>query len=121
MKKLLMTLLSLILMHPAYAESAKLRMKIAGPVQNNKYFLCVTNAGCINMNAGKHGKIVPIGNGTINNIFTLDRSSLRMYPQALPHSCQVSVAEGQTMTVIGKLIQGTKGRVAIQNLRCAIS
>lgn len=121
MRKILAAILSLILIHPAYAESAKLRMKIAGPVQDNKYFLCVTNAGCINMNAGRHGKIVPIGNGKINNIFTLDSSNLRMYTQALPDSCQMSVEEGQTMTVSGKLMKGANGRVAIQNLQCGIA
>ena len=122
MKKLLMTLLSLMLLNSAYAyDSAKLRMKIAGPIDNNRYFLCVTNVGCMSILAGNKGKVFPLNPGSVSNIVTVDMGNKRMQPQAMPKSCDISVKENQMMTVTAKLVKGANDKVVLSNLHCSIS
>lgn len=121
MKRLLIILLSIALVNPLFAyTSAKLRMKIAGPIKDNRYFLCVTNIGCVSILAGNQGKIYPLGDGHISNIFMINIVNKRMYTQPLPGSCEVSIKNNQTLSVSGKLIEGSNN-TRLSNLQCRVS
>lgn len=121
MKKLLVAILSLVLMTSAFADDAKLRMKISGPINNNRYFLCVTGIGCVSILAGDKGKIFPLDPGTIQKIFTVDASNMSVHQQGLPASCNVNVNDNQTLTVSGTLVQQGNGHVQISNLHCSVA
>lgn len=123
MKQLLIAIVSLVILSTtAYADDiSRLRMKIAGPINDNRYFLCVTNAGCVSILAGNKGKAFPIMGGNINNIFTTNITTRQMSTQPLPASCQISVDEGKTLTVSGRLVKGQNGNTFINNLHCTVS
>lgn len=109
-------------MHTAHADdTAKLRMKISGPIKDNRYFLCVSNVGCVSILAAKKGKVFPLDKGDIGHIFAINATQMRMYPQALPASCNVTVNENQTLTVSGKIIEGPHGSVKVGNLSCSVT
>lgn len=121
MKKLLMVVLSLFLINSSYAlESAKLRMKISGPIKDNRYFLCVTNVGCVSILNGNRGKAYPLNTGSVNNIFTVNATNMRMYTQPLPSSCSVSLKGKETLTVTANLVEGPNKKVHLNNLRCTV-
>jgi len=121
MKKLLIAVLSLILINSAYASNPpSLRIKVAGSNQNNTYFLCVANIGCISLYAGSKGKAYPMDPGHVNYIFTANAKNFRMYTQPLPTSCNVTLSNNQTLTVSGKLVRGTNN-VQIEHLNCSVT
>lgn len=120
MKKLIIAVLSLMMITTVFADEAKLRMKISGPVNNNRYFLCVSNVGCVSIFSGNKGKVYPLDTGEISNIYTVDGSNLSMHTQTLPSSCNVTVKDNQTLTVKGTLVKGTNGKVVISNMHCSI-
>ena len=122
MKKLLIMLLSIIVLNTAYADdNAKLRMKISGPIQDNRYFLCVSQVGCVSILNGNKGRAYPMNAGNVNNIVAINLVDHGMHPQKLPNSCSVTIDKNQTMTVSGKLIKGANNKVVIANLRCTIA
>ena len=122
MKNLIIALISLVFFNTAYADGyAKIRMKLSGPVHNNKYFLCVTNAGCMSVYAAMQGKQFSIDEGKINNIFTTDMTNRRMYTQPLPQSCDITVKENQTLVISGKIVAHGTDKVSISHLMCSVS
>jgi len=122
MKKLLAAVLSLIVINSAYAlDHTQLRMKIAGPIKDNRYFLCVTNIGCISILNGNKGKAYPLTPGVVSNVYTINASNMRLHTQPLPKSCDVTVKENQTLRVTGKLVEGPNSKVYINNLQCSLS
>ena len=108
-------------MNLAYGSDAKLHVKISGPINDNRYFLCVSHAGCASILNANKGKVFPMDQGVVNNIVVLNLGSKSLHPQKLPESCQVTVTPNQTVTVTGKLVQGAKNKVVLSNLRCSVS
>lgn len=109
-------------MNSSYAdEGATLRMKISGPINNNRYFLCVSHVGCTSILNGNKGKAFPMDAGEIANISAVDMGTKRIHVQKVPASCNVSVSGNQTVTVTGKLVNDSKNKVVIQNLRCSVA
>lgn len=125
MKHILAGFISLVLlcsMNPvSAAETAQLRMKISGPITNNRYFLCVSHVGCTSILNGNKGKVFPMDAGDIANISTVDMGTKRIHIQNVPASCNATVNANQTVTITGKLVNGPKNKVVIQNLRCSIA
>lgn len=124
MKKLLAVVVSIALLSTACfaddGDGAKLRMRISGPINDNRYFLCVSNIGCVSILAGNRGKVYPMEEGNVDRIFTVDSSNMRMFNQPLPASCNVKVNSGQTMTVSGTLLPQGGSRVILSNLHCSV-
>lgn len=100
-------------------DSGKLRIKVSGNVKNTHY-LCVSQVGCINIAAGSSGRTFPITPGEVSYIFLAEGKSYRMYPQALPSSCNVSVSENQTLVVSGRVSKAANDNMFISQLRCAV-
>lgn len=122
MKRLLVAMLSLVFVTSAFADDAKLRMKISGPVASkNRYFLCVSGNGCISMLHGSKGKAFPLNTGNVTRIFTVDASNMSYHMQPLPASCNVNIEGAKTLMVSGRLVQSSTGHVQIQNMRCSVS
>lgn len=122
MKKLFIITLGLILINTAYAyDHAKLRMKISGPVHDNKYFMCLNKVGCVSIYAATKGKIYPLDAGKIDRMIAVNIKNRRMYVQEIPESCNVNISEKQTLTVSGRLIEGPNNAVRVHNLRCSVS
>lgn len=120
MKKIMSMLLSLLLIQPVYAEFAKLKLNISG-VSSNKYFLCVSNVGCVNIKTGNHGTIFPMNTGKIGYIMPVSSANLYLHPHTLPKSCNIDVKEKQTITIKGHLSVGTNGQISIVGLNCKSS
>jgi len=109
-------------MQCALAEgAANIKIKVSGPIHDNRYFLCIPNTGCLSIKAAKRGKVFPKFNGLeMNTIFITDLSTLRVYNQGLPKSCHVTVNTKQTITIYGNLVK-RNDRIDLDNLRCAVS
>lgn len=123
MKKLLGYALVMLFMSSAYGyDTAKLRVKVTGPLKNNSYFLCVSHTGCHSMMYGAaKGKVYPIDVGAIENIFTVNITNMQMHTQPLPASCRVAVEKDQTLTVKGTLTKGKNNKMYISNLNCSVA
>ncbi len=122
MKNLLFgMIISLGLIQASFADSAKLRMKINGPIKDNRYFLCVTNIGCVSIQSGNKGKVFPMDLGNVNNIFTINATNMRINTQSLPGSCNVNLKANQTLTVKGTLIERPNRGVVVSHLKCSVT
>jgi hypothetical protein len=113
----------LFLMNSAHAEGGEpnLHMKISGDIKKT-YYLCVSNAGCVNLAAGVQGKKFPMNPGDINYIFITNAANVRMYPQPLPASCQVELNENQTLVVSGKVAtKAANDDIYIEKLHCSVA
>lgn len=121
MKKLILNASILFALNSAYAVNApNLQMKISGDVKKT-YYLCVSNAGCVNLAAGTQGRKFPMNPGDINYIFMTNAANVRMYPQALPNSCQVELNENQTLVVSGKITKAANDEIYIKELHCSVA
>jgi hypothetical protein len=123
MKKLLIVLLCLILMPIAYADdTANIKLRISGAARDNNYFICLPNIGCLSILAANKGKVYPIYHAIdMSNIYVLDiRHNLRLSPQSIPSSCNVSVQPNQTITISANLASGKNG-TRLNQLHCSIS
>lgn len=119
MRLLAIVILSLLFVQKIHAdEFAKLRIKIAGTSADNRYFLCVSNIGCISIEAGNHGKTYPLTPGNLRYIYATNVTNLRLYPQPLPDSCNIDVKSNQTITVSGRMIKGANDSVYVRDLNC---
>lgn len=124
MKKLVAAAISLVILtSAAHADDAKLKMKITGPVNNNRYFLCVSTVGCVSIFAGNKGKIYPLDPGAVTNIYTVDAANMSMHMQkaAMGNCHDINVQDNQTLTVSGKLTPEANGAVGISNMHCTVS
>lgn len=121
MKKILIALISLMFMGSTFAyDSAKLKLKIAGPIKDNRYYLCISNAGCISMLAANKGKAFHMDAGKIRNIFAFNMVTTKLYAQPLPSSCDVNLDNQQTVVISGKLVEGPNKTVYLNNLSCKV-
>lgn len=123
MKKLIsIALILLSNMQMAYAaDTANIKIKIAGAMQGNRYFLCLPDIGCLSIHAAQNGKIYPIMNDVqMNTMFVTDTSNARLYRAGLPDSCNVTVKKNQTITISGEL-KTHADQVNVNNLHCSVS
>ena len=121
MKKTIMKMGVLFLLHSANAASIpNLHIKMSGDIKNT-YYLCVSNAGCVNLAAGVKGHRYPMNAGDINYIMMANAANTRMYPQPLPSSCQVELNENQTLVVSGKVTHAANDHIYISQLHCAVA
>jgi len=99
------------------SDGSKLRIKVAGA--SSTQYLCVSQVGCININQGR-SRVLPINSGEVSYIFLANGKNYRMYPQALPSSCNVNVNGNQTLVVSGKVAKAGKDNMKINQLRCSV-
>ena len=121
--KVIAMLLCLASFQSVFADDtdiAKLKIKLSGPVNNNAYYLCVSNNGCSRISAAAKGEIFMMDAGSVNYIFAANMRNFTMRAQALPESCKVSVAKNQTLTVSGKIVVKNDSPY-IDGLRCEVS
>ena len=123
MKKLLvLTMLVMTSMQIYAADTANIKIKIAGAIHDNSYFLCVPDIGCLSILAAKKGKVYPMLNPVeMNTVFITDTRTMRVYNQGLPQSCNVTVQKNQTITIQGSLQTQPGGKVILKNLHCVIT
>ncbi len=122
MKKFILLAGCLFALSSAHAttNTATMYMKISGDIKNT-YYLCISNAGCINLIAGVKGKSFPINPGHINYIFMTNAGNIRMYPQPLSNSCQIALNKNQTLTVSGKITKAANDTIYIKKLHCSVA
>lgn len=123
MKKVFILILTIISVQFAYAaNSAKIKINIAGAFNQNKYFLCLPNLGCLSIKAAQKGKVYSIFRPVeMNTIFVMNTKNFHAYSQGLPESCNVTVGQNQTLTIYGKLMPGPNNSVKLNQLRCTLS
>lgn len=100
-------------------DGSKLRMNIGGKVTGTHY-LCVSHVGCINIAAGQSGRTFPLTPGSVNYILLAEGRNYRMYPQALPHSCNITINQNQTLVVSGRVSKAANDNMYINQLRCSV-
>lgn len=121
MKKIIINISFLFVLNSAYASSIpNLEMKISGNIKNT-YYLCVSNAGCVNLAAGVQGKSFPVSAGNINYVFITNAANTRMYPQPLPNSCQIALNKNETLTVSGEVTKAANDDIFIKKLHCSVA
>lgn len=122
MKKWVSLLLAFVCAQQIYAaDTANIKIKIAGNITHNTYFLCMPDLGCLSILAAKRGKIYPIMNNIeMNTLFVTNARNRRVYNQGLPDSCNVTVKKHQTITIHGTL-NTHADQVKVDNLRCTIT
>lgn len=119
MKKLLVLIIGLVCFSSVFAD-ATLRMKIAGPINDNRYFLCVTGVGCVSIFNGNKGHTYPLQAGEVSRIYTVNASNMSFRLQGMPSSCNVTVKDNQTLTVSGRLVEGPNKMYSMSDLRCTV-
>lgn len=121
MKRLFATLLSFVLLGQCFADDGvnKLRIQISGP-ENNHYFLCLNNTGCVSIYAGNKGMVFPLDETQVDNLIVADIVNKKMYIQPVPKSCSDSLKDGQTLTISGNLALAHNQAIYIKHLNCAI-
>lgn len=121
MKKTMLKIGFLFLLSSADASTVpNLHMKISGDIKKT-YYLCVSNAGCVNLAAGAQGRKFPMNPGDVSYIFMTNAANVRMYPQPLPNSCQVELNENQTLVVSGKVTKAENDDIYIKELHCSVA
>ena len=123
MKKLLalVVALSMSMSYGYAANTANIKINIAGAIHDNTYFLCMPDMGCLSILAAKKGKIYSMMNPIeMNTLFVTDTSNMSVFNQGLPSSCNVSVKPSQTITIYGNL-EKRGDKVTVNNLRCTIT
>lgn len=122
MRVLLFFLLAFLTSQNLFAEdTANIHLKINGAVDDNRYFFCIPDIGCLSILAGSHGRIYPIYQSfRFFNIYITNFQNFRVSAQPLPQSCSHIVELGQTISVFGNLVPEKNGKVRIENLRCSI-
>lgn len=123
MKKLIALCLALLITQCAFADgTANINIKVSGAVQDNRYFLCIPNVGCLSILAAERGKVYPIYHPVeMHNIYVTNLQNLQVYSTGMPDSCNVTVDTGQTINIYGTIANGSKGSVYINNLHCSVS
>lgn len=121
MKKILLTTLIFISFLPALSvagDIAKLRIALEGLSHKQTDLLCISSRGCFSLGAAKSTEFA-IDAGEINGLYMASTTTLKMYPESLPASCNVTVKEGQTLVVSGYGADSEKG-IIISKLKCKI-
>lgn len=123
MKKFLLMMLALSWVHLAYADdpAATIKLKLTGATQDNKYFLCIPNIGCLSVLAAEKGKTYPVYRPIhIGSIFISNMKNYLIETQGIPPSCNVDVNTNHTVTIYGKLVPGPTNTSHIANLHCQL-
>jgi hypothetical protein len=128
MKKLLILFVLLglscvqVVMAANLPGAANIHLKIAGATQDNRYFLCIPNVGCMSLLAAEQGRVFSFYSGIrMNTIFIADRDNdFRLYSQGLPTSCQVKVKPNHALQISGQLMTANDN-VRINQLHCAVT
>lgn len=123
MKKYLILVLTILLIGPSFAEdTANIRINISGSTNNNHYFLCLPNIGCLSIKAGQQGKVFPFYHPIeMQSIYVTNIETLRVNGMGLPTSCSGTVQPGHTITFAGNIAHGPNQSIYINNLRCHFS
>jgi hypothetical protein len=123
MKKLFILLLGLVCLPMAFATDAvNIKIKINGASSNNRYFLCLPDIGCLSIRAAQKGKIYPIFHEIeMEGIYVTNVENMRVFPQGLPKSCDLSLETNKTLTISGHLVTGPNGEAKINNLSCQVT
>ena len=122
MKKIMCMVLALLSFQQAFAaDTANIKIKIAGAVTDNTYFLCMPDLGCLSILAAKHGKVFTMMNNVeMNTLFVTNARNMAVYNQGLPSSCNVTVKKNQTITIQGTLTNEAS-KVKLAGLHCTVS
>jgi hypothetical protein len=102
---------------------AKLRLNISGIQRQQPHFLCIYGVGCLNLlsyNLQKTLNIYASDMTNVKKVVIADMKSKRMYFQPLAESCNVTLKENQTITIMGTLISNTSNPY-IADMHCVIS
>ncbi len=98
-------------------DGSKVRINVSA--NSNMEYLCVSQLGCINISQA-HGRAFPLNSGQVSYIFLANGRNYRMYPQALPNSCNVAINNNQTLVVSGVVSKAANDNMHINGLRCAV-
>lgn len=123
MKKFFIALLILFAMQFTYADdAANIKIRMTGAMNDNSYFLCLPNIGCLSILAGNKGKVYPVFHSfTLSNIYITNVDDrFRVSDQGLPASCNITVNTNQTLVVHGH-IEKIANNIYVRNLHCTIS
>lgn len=118
-KYLIAALSSVILANTAFADAPLVQSKVTG-TQPTQY-ICISSLGCLNIAQIKTGRKFPLGSGDIGYIFLSDIKTLRMYPQKLPASCQITVPEDKTLIISGHVSKAANDNMYISHLKCSVA
>lgn len=118
MKRVVLLIVMGVLTGSVFAyDGSKLRINVNGA--GSSEYLCVSQLGCININQGRSREL-PLNPGEVSYIFLANGKNYRMYPQALPSSCNVNVNDNQTLVVSGSVSKAGKDNMRINQLRCSV-
>lgn len=124
MKKIVAVLITLLSLQTVYADDGitHIRINISGAKQDNSYFLCLSDIGCLSIKAGNAGKVYSIYNNVqLSGIAVLDiDKNFRVSVQPVPASCGTAISN-KTITISGNLVSGLNQNTVINNLHCTIS
>lgn len=124
MKKIIISfLLILSCIQAAYAlDTVNIKIQIAGALNDNRYFMCIRNIGCLSIRAAKQGKVFSMMRTfEMDNIYIVNLKNNQLYSQGLPNSCSIAIKPQQTITISGKLSAGPNDSARIDQLRCSVS
>lgn len=104
-------------------EAANIKINLSGPVNDNRYFLCLPNVGCLSVLAAKHGKVYPINHEIdLKGMYVMNvAENFRLDKQALPASCNMPVEKNQTITLTGQITTSSTNETHISQLQCSRS
>lgn len=106
--------------HNNYKNAANIRIHISGAPENNRYFLCVCNIGCLSIIAAERGKVYPIFRTIhMHSLYVTDVKTRRVYNQGVPPSCNVTVNPGQTISIHGRIIS-SHNKLMVSGLSCSV-
>jgi len=101
-------------------NAANLSVKMTGSTNNNRYFLCLYDVGCLSMEKSAQSSQFPISSGAMKNLLKIavtDTRTMQVYTQPISRSCQVEVNNNQTVNITGHLsVEGNT--VRINQLEC---
>lgn len=104
------------------SDAAQIRIKISSSAKDNRYFLCLPSVGCLSVRAAQQGKIFPVFHSVkIQALFVTNLVDLRVHRIGMPSSCAVTVEPNQTLTIYGRITNGSGNRVQVQQLHCTVS
>jgi hypothetical protein len=122
-KKMIIVILGFFVSGLIYAaELAKLNFNIAEVKKDRPHFLCIYNTGCFNLlslNKNRNFSIPTNELANINRIAIADSKTRKLYLQAMPASCQVTLPAKATITLTGKMAMNNAVPV-IQDLHCQV-
>lgn len=103
-------------------DAANIKINIASPAKDNRYFFCMPNVGCLSIQAGNQGKVYPIYRAIeMPTMYVMNVENRQVYNQGLPASCQTTVETGHTVSIHGRLVVEKDGSLHVSGLGCSVS